>query len=305
MIRPPPRSPLFPTTPLSPPPPDVPSDREPAPALPPRHASLVRHGDTFLLRDLGSSNGTFVNGTRIAGEVALTDGDVIAFGQNGPAVEFHVLVGEPGADAVSDAVRQAAERISSPRAAYPAVRRTSTAVRIAAEVARQTLHLRRTTKVLIVLLVTALGAFAWVQRNSAREATELASLQETLRQSQAEVARLRGELAAASSTQDPGTVSRLRARLDSAEARRRELAGAAAVDYRAIAQRNQDAVALLAVAFSEREIFSGTAFAVDSQGTLVTNRHVLVGEEGNRRPQRIAVKFSGSRQWFPDRKSVV
>jgi len=266
-----------------------------------RHASIVRHGDTFLLRDLGSSNGTFVNGTRVAGEVALKDGDVIGFGQNGPAVEFHVLSGEAGADAVSDAVRQAAERMSSPRAAYPAVRRTSTAVRIAAEVARQTLHLRRTTKVLIVLLVAALAAFAWVQRNSAREATELASVQEALQRSQAEVARLRGELAAASPTQDPETVSRLRARLDSAEARRRELAGAAAVDYRAIVHRNQDAVALLAVAFSEREIFSGTAFAVDSQGTLVTNRHVLVGKDGNRRPQRIAVKFSGSRQWFPGR----
>src|SRR5207302_9832801 len=69
----------------------------------------------------------------------------------------------------------------------------------------------------------------------------------------------------------------------------------------AIAQQNQDAVALLVVAFSEREIFSGTAFAVDSQGTLVTNKHVLVGEDGTRRPDRIAVKFSGSRQWFPGR----
>src|SRR2546429_916639 len=37
----------------------------------------------------------------------------------------------------------------------------------------------------------------------------------TLFRSQAEVARLRGELAAASPTQDPETVSRLRARLDS------------------------------------------------------------------------------------------
>src|SRR5436853_7786271 len=103
-----------------------------------RQASIVRHGDAFLLRDLGSSNGTFVNGTRVAGEVALTDGDVIGFGQNGPAVAFHMLAA--GADAVSHAVRQAAERMSSPRAAYPAVRRSSTAVRIAAEVARQTLH---------------------------------------------------------------------------------------------------------------------------------------------------------------------
>jgi S1-C subfamily serine protease len=58
---------------------------------------------------------------------------------------------------------------------------------------------------------------------------------------------------------------------------------------------------MLVVQFSDTEIFSGTAFAADSQGTLVTNRHVLVGEGGDRRPLRIAVKFSGSRQWFPAR----
>lgn len=58
---------------------------------------------------------------------------------------------------------------------------------------------------------------------------------------------------------------------------------------------------MLVVQFSDSEIFSGTAFAADSQGTLVTNRHVLVGEGGDRRPLRIAVKFSGSRQWFPAR----
>jgi len=273
-----------------------------------RHARIVRHGESFLLRDLGSTNGTFVNGTHIAGDVTLRDGDVIAFGQNGPAVEFHVVAGEPGDDAVSDAVRQAAERMSSPRASYPRARASSTAVRIAAEVARQTLHLRRTTQVLIALLVAALAVFGWVQRNNARETaalarfqSQLASLQDALRQSQAEVARLRGELAAASSAHEGGTVARLRTTLDSAEARQRGLAGAAAVDYRAISLANQDAVALLAVAFSEREIVSGTAFAVDSQGTLVTNKHVLVGEEGSRRPERIAVKFAGSRQWFPGR----
>ena len=167
-----------------------------------RHAEVVRQGERFLLRDLGSTNGTFLNGTRITGDVSLKDGDVITFGQNGPAVEFRVVAGEPGGDAVSDAVRQAAERMSSPRAQYPRARASSTAVRIAAEVARQTLHLRRTTKLLIVLLAATLVAFGWVQRNSAREATdlarfqsELASLRDALRQSRAEVARLRAAVA--------------------------------------------------------------------------------------------------------------
>jgi S1-C subfamily serine protease len=34
---------------------------------------------------------------------------------------------------------------------------------------------------------------------------------------------------------------------------------------------------------------------------MVTNKHVLVGEEGGRQPLGIAVKFSGSKQWFQGR----
>jgi S1-C subfamily serine protease len=296
-----------------------------------RHAAVIRQGETFLVRDLGSVNGTFVNGARISGDVSLHDGDVIGFGQQGPAVEFRIVAGGPAADAVSPAARASAERLSAPREQYQAVsppRRSSTAVRIAAEVARQTRQLRRTTKVLIGLLVIVLGAFAWMQWTAGRDArelarlqvradslsvtarlllarfqTELASVREALRQSQQQVARLRGELVAAGAGGggDARAMSRLRAQLDTAEARQRGLAGVAAVDYRAISQRNQDAVAFLVVEYSEAEVFSGTAFAVDSQGTLVTNKHVLVGEGGDRRPRRIAVKFSGSKQWFPAR----
>jgi hypothetical protein len=266
-----------------------------------RHAGIVRQGDTFVLRDLGSTNGTFVNGARLSGDAVLADGDVIGFGQNGPAVEFHVLPGEPDPDPASPAVRRSAERMSSPHeqhAAVAAPRRSSTAMRIAAEVA----HLRRTTKVLIGLLAGALAAFGWVQwQGTVGFQTELASVRDALRQSQADVARLSRELAAVGSSGDARVVARLRAALDAAEARQRDVAGAAAMDYRAISLKNQDAVALLVVQFSDSEIFSGTAFAADSLGTLVTNRHLLVGEEGNRRPQRIAVKFSGSRQWFPAR----
>jgi S1-C subfamily serine protease len=34
---------------------------------------------------------------------------------------------------------------------------------------------------------------------------------------------------------------------------------------------------------------------------MVTNKHVLVGEESGRQPVGIAVKFSGSKQWFQGR----
>ena len=276
-----------------------------------RHAGIVRQGDRFVVRDLGSTNGTFVNGARVSGDVVLADGDVIGLGQNGPTVEFHILPGE----SIADTVPEGAVAVRSSR-------RSSTALRMVAEVAR----LNRRTKVLIGLLVVVLAGFAVLQWQSARDArelarlqaradslsadaqrlltrleTELASVRDALRQSQAEVTRLRTELASAGTSGNAGAVARLRAALDAAETRQRGLAGAVAMDYRAISLKNQEAVVLLVVQFSDSETFSGTAFAVDSQGTLVTNRHVLVGEDGSRQPRRIAIKFSGSRQWFPGR----
>jgi hypothetical protein len=46
-----------------------------------RHARITRHGDEFLLEDLGSRNGTHVDGVPILSCV-LQDGDVIQLGQN-------------------------------------------------------------------------------------------------------------------------------------------------------------------------------------------------------------------------------
>jgi S1-C subfamily serine protease len=289
-----------------------------------RHAAIIQQGDGFLLRDLGSKNGTLVNGTAIAGDVRLKDGDVIGFGPQGPKVGFRVL--DAGPDEVSAGARAAAARMSSPREQVPAAARPSNTARIAAEVHRQTRHLRRTTQVLLVLLAVSAGGFAWIQWRSAQSAREIAvlqaradslnraaqqllrrfqselqSLRDALRESQREAARLRSALAAAGSSGDPATVTRLRTELTAAEARQRGITDAATVDYRAIAHRNTDAVALVEVRFSDVEVFSGTAFAVDSQGTLVTNKHVLTGEDGTRRPLDIAVKFSGSTQWFRGR----
>jgi pSer/pThr/pTyr-binding forkhead associated (FHA) protein len=44
------------------------------------HARLDRSGDGWLLGDLGSTNGTLLNGWRIAGQVAVRPGDRVSFG---------------------------------------------------------------------------------------------------------------------------------------------------------------------------------------------------------------------------------
>ena len=45
-----------------------------------RHAEIRPNRQNFVVVDLGSTNGTMVNGTRIYGETALSDGDIISFG---------------------------------------------------------------------------------------------------------------------------------------------------------------------------------------------------------------------------------
>lgn len=282
-----------------------------------RHVSITRGADGFVLKDLDSKNGTFINGNRVTADVHLKDGDVIGFGDKGPALEFHVIEAAAAAPSENGAT-DLAHRSSVPRQEFaaqghpPAPRRSSTGVRIAQEVARQTSQLRRTTKLLFGALVLAFALFGFLQWQGGRERArdqraiaqaqnQIQALQDALAQSHQEVSRIQSQLDTAARTGDNATVTRLRAELDAAEHRYRSIVGAAAVDYRGISQRNQDAVALVLVEFGPGEVFSGTAFSVDSQGTLVTNKHVLVGEEGNRTPQRIAVKFSGSKQWFPGR----
>jgi pSer/pThr/pTyr-binding forkhead associated (FHA) protein len=45
-----------------------------------RHAKIVVDGTTAWLEDLGSKNGTVVNGQRVSARVKLSDGDEVRFG---------------------------------------------------------------------------------------------------------------------------------------------------------------------------------------------------------------------------------
>ena len=46
-----------------------------------KHSRLLFQGGKYVLEDLGSTNGTFVNGQRLAGPVVLKPGDVVSLGE--------------------------------------------------------------------------------------------------------------------------------------------------------------------------------------------------------------------------------
>ena len=65
-----------------------------------RHARLTFQGGKYVLEDLGSTNGTFVNGQRLAGPRVLKAGEVVSFGEQIVLV-FEVVTNDPGATMVS------------------------------------------------------------------------------------------------------------------------------------------------------------------------------------------------------------
>ncbi|MBI4501831.1 MAG: trypsin-like peptidase domain-containing protein [Gemmatimonadetes bacterium] len=163
-----------------------------------RHAVIARSGNSWVVRDLQSRNGTLVNGHRIIADTKLGDTDQIRFGAEGPAVEFRLV-----ADSVPDTLLgtenvpthdrprapaggQTDRPVPAAAAAAPAARVTagapggSTTQRIRVEVAKQTQKLRYVSTVLVVVLLVAVtGFFAFNYR------------QEQLRQAEATAMRLR------------------------------------------------------------------------------------------------------------------
>lgn len=76
-----------------------------------RHARLTLQGAQYVLEDVGSTNGTFINGQRLTGPRALKPGDVVSFGEQimmiFEATSFDVgaTVASPRASAVPSAPR--------------------------------------------------------------------------------------------------------------------------------------------------------------------------------------------------------
>ncbi|HUQ70424.1 MAG TPA: trypsin-like peptidase domain-containing protein, partial [Planctomycetaceae bacterium] len=292
-----------------------------------RHALIARSGSGWVVRDLQSRNGTYVNGHRINGDTKLSETDQVRFGLNGPTIEFRTVpdsvIDTPKAVFTSAAgapLRPSSGFRPTPASAATGPARAtagSTTQRIRVEVARQTKKMRAVTMLLILVLLLAVGGFyAYNRTEGIRRAAEVAAVKSStdealravkeqladitaaLQRSQGEVKGLQEELAAAKSSGNRSQIAELSRRLDEASFTLRHQQAAAQVDYRSINAANQRSIAIIYVKFADDSVFTGTAFAVRREGLLVTNRHVVAGEDGTRRAVDLAIRFADSPQVF-------
>jgi pSer/pThr/pTyr-binding forkhead associated (FHA) protein/S1-C subfamily serine protease len=296
-----------------------------------RHATLSHVAGRWRIRDLGSRNGTFLNGERIEGDTELSEGDRIAFGAGGPLVEFRLLASDRyGRTAAGEEPgRTGIEIAGGPRPGQPPTETLTPTERIRVQVARGTARLRTTAAGLAIVLALLILGFSYTaylnyrdrsdwERERARLIQQIdmaghqsdqallalegerRELAEALQRSEEQLGDLRAQLARAEARGDQAEVAELRRELEGVSATLERQQAAAAIDFTGVERRNWRAVALIFAESADGVVSTGTAFAVRPDGTLLTSRHLVLDEE-NRPARRLAIQFAGSTQVWPAR----
>jgi pSer/pThr/pTyr-binding forkhead associated (FHA) protein/S1-C subfamily serine protease len=262
-----------------------------------RHALVAFAEDgSATVSDLGSKNGTFVNGGRIDGTVPLTLGDRLMLGWQGPLLEVRAL----GPAALAEGQGAAFQPEKQPAKTFGGMvqeARGTGAHLFVQSLARQMAHEStpafRMAVVggMLVLAAAVVIGYRSVSRRAAESEARLASTEQALatqlrsentarRQAEEEIARLRRDLAAArASSVSRAVLDSLATRLRAAEARVAAAATAApAADFSRVAADNQAAVGLVVVRYGTDSVM-GTGFVITPSGYLLTSRHVVQSAE--------------------------
>ena len=284
-----------------------------------RHAAVFRAGGGWVVRDLGSTNGTWVNGERVKGDRVLLPGDVLRLGREGPRLRFQPHDRE--AATVPDPA-QSSRGGGAPEASPPRPP-GGTTTRIRAEVRRQTAGWRRVTALVALgaLLVSGgLGVLAIREQriSSALRArllersdsllasltgasSSVAALRDQLALAREETARLRAAIADRAT--GPSDLESLAGRLEAGLPARTAIVEAARFDRTAIDSANRGAVGVVVSELSGGRRIAGTGFVVRASGDsgwILTARHLVIDSPGAA-AARLGFLFEGSRQNFPAR----
>jgi len=128
-----------------------------------RHARLTFQGGKYVIEDLGSTNGTYVNGQRLTGQRVLKSGEVVSLGEQIQLV-YEAVNADPGATMVSARKGKAPEprpAASSPPPAPQAYAGQVPASQPDAAAAKKTNPLPIVIGVGAVVLICACIAFFW------------------------------------------------------------------------------------------------------------------------------------------------
>jgi pSer/pThr/pTyr-binding forkhead associated (FHA) protein/S1-C subfamily serine protease len=283
-----------------------------------RHAAVAFDPPgAAMLRDLGSKNGTFLNGVRVSEPAALAVGDRILLGWHGPLFEVRALGGASlpeGQGAAYHPELQPATsltgmlQIARGEARRPGGSAAATFARsLVRQVARDSSLAFRLTAGAAMLALAA--AVVLIARSAARQssaaqarlasaeraiATQIASATAAQRRADSEIVALRRELASARRSSVPrAVVDSLEAQLRLVEQRGGGPPAAEAADFARVAAENQAAVGLVIARYPDDSVM-GTGFVITLSGYLLTNGHV-VQEAGRGRARTIAVVMADTR----------
>lgn len=167
-----------------------------------RHATLTFRDGSYVLREDGSRNGTFVNGEKITEERVLKHGDLIQFGAGGPGCRFVVGLGaEPMPTLDPNELARASEVFSATRLSGKAKgpsgpREISTTRDLLAVAVTRGRRNRRGLLVLAAVAALGIGAvFVWQQMDRAQLERALSELSEALESERSSRSALEADIA--------------------------------------------------------------------------------------------------------------
>lgn len=274
-----------------------------------RHAAIFPHGEGWAIRDLGSRNGTLLNGRRIAAPSPLKDGDRIQFGEDGPLAEFRLIRPQaptPPGPFSPPAAPPHTHPVASRRERRSWVLPTVVGGLVVALLATGIFALRawsegRRYQEQVVAMQERIDSILDAAAASADALRgRIQGLHDALLDSREHLEKARRDLQAAQASGDAAEVAALRVQVQEAQAALLRQQLAANLDFETIEAANRRAVVKVYVDF-DGEVVTATAFAVRDDATLLTNRHVVLGPSGDRTPRRLAVQFADSRQVWPAR----
>ena len=258
-----------------------------------RHAEIRTTPDGYVVTDIGSTNGTFVNGKKISAPTPLGEGDKVRFGTNGPEAQVHFT-------------REGVGTMRAPAG--------NTEQRIAIAVHKQTAGLKKAMIAAAVAVVLLGGAGGWYVFSQSSQRTE------EFNKLLADNERMRSEIGTRIGTADTALVNEIQRKQKSLQDRlaaaktdaerdrirqeirdsQQQLNRMVSMDLQTIFRTNAPAVAILMtemVKGTDTSRFSGSGFSISRDGHIITNRHNVQVE--GQRLSRIAVKFTNDSTWAP------